>query len=96
MFQRTVLPMSPAYASRTGEASLQMTEMPASFVHELLHLFGAEDLYQPEARRELAKELYPDEVMLQSHRALDEIQIGPHTEYLIGWSTEKPLPLPVE
>lgn len=50
-------------------------------IHELLHQFGAEDLYYPEAVRSVVDRIFPYSVMGGSIG--DEID--PLTSYLIGW-----------
>ena len=47
--------------------------------HELLHQFGAVDLYYPKEVVEIAKLFLPKSIMN------DGYEIDPLTEYLIGW-----------
>ncbi len=56
--------------------------------HELLHLFGAMDLYdyQNEGVQAIAEQFFPDSVMLRVSHVIDEL-----TAYLIGW-TKQPSP----
>ena len=52
-----------------------------AMLHELLHLFGAADLYYPAEVKQLAEKLFPDSVMLKGGSwEIDEL-----TRYLIGW-----------
>lgn len=51
--------------------------------HELLHLFGAADLYMPERIAVLSRKLYPNSIMLSSQN--DEID--DLTSYMIGWKS---------
>ncbi|MCP4449633.1 MAG: hypothetical protein GY811_30530 [Myxococcales bacterium] len=69
---------------------------PTVFVHELLHIFGAEDLYKPEARKAEARRRYPDDIMLAPNRSLHFVKISPYTEYLIGWNPVLPPALPTK
>lgn len=77
-------------------SGIQVPERPAAFVHELLHVFGAQDMYTPKARLHVAAKRYPDEVMLHSHRSLDSLSISGYTAYHVGWSDEVPPALPVQ
>jgi len=69
---------------------------PAVIAHEILHLFGALDLYitpydskkEAEKRKRFAMERFPKEVMAFPFRGLDSLEIGTLTEYLIGWRRE--------
>lgn len=69
---------------------------PGIIAHELLHLFGALDLYitpfddkkEAEKRKQFAMERFPKEVMAFPFRGLDSLEIGSLTEYLIGWRRE--------
>ena len=62
----------------------------SSVLHELLHLFGATDLYDNGGgytkRYELCKELYPNDIMMRSSTDINKLEIGYLTEALIGWS----------
>jgi hypothetical protein len=55
----------------------------AAFLHELYHLFGAEDYYYPSDLEQLAKTYYPDSIMYNSTA---ESKVDPLTAYLIGWT----------
>ena len=59
------------------------------YAHEILHLFGATDLYYPndiiEYRKDLAEEYFPNEIMLDYHYNLKNAMISDVTAYLIGW-----------
>ena len=56
-----------------------------AFCHEILHIFGAKDFYYPQNVWNLAKELFPDSIMLSSKNE----KVDSFTAYLIGW-TETP------
>ncbi len=61
------------------------------YTHELLHLFGAIDLYTLDDKRlALAKQYFPNDCMLVGDIDLsdDSTSIGPLTAYLIGWTEE--------
>jgi len=61
------------------------------YAHELLHLFGALDLYYPEEnddRFTYANQIFPDDIMIRYFydEYLNEALIGEITSYMIGWS----------
>ncbi len=62
----------------------------SSILHELLHLFGATDLYDPNGeypeRLKLCKKLYPNDIMMKNAYNPNNLDIGRLTECLIGWS----------
>lgn len=85
------------FSGEEGEqAFILLPEYPASYVHEVLHLFGARDMYEPEARMRAAAIRYPQEVMLQSSRSLSGVEISDYTAYYVGWNDEVPPALPPE
>lgn len=56
--------------------------LPGTIVHELLHLYGAIDLYYPDYVEEMAKKYCPYSIMLsQYYHDIDSL-----TSYLIGWN----------
>ena len=62
------------------------------FAHEILHLFEADDLYQPyqpDENVEFMEEHYPQEVMLSGHASTDSLVISPYTAWRMGWTNEK-------
>ncbi len=65
-------------------------DVGSSILHEMLHLFGAADLYDPTGeypeRKKLCKKLYPNDIMMKSATNPDMLEIGRLTECLIGWS----------
>ena len=69
-----------------------MGHKTASVNHELLHLFGAEDLYEEKstgenaARAAIAKIHYPNDIMLAGSNK----SIGAYTAYAVGWTDEAP------
>ena len=63
-------------------------------VHELLHMFGAEDLYSGNGknanREKLAKQLNRYDVMLEAKWHFKGNVVGPFTAYCIGWLDNLP------
>lgn len=69
----------------------QKTHNRASVVaHELLHLFGAEEMYDPEGRNAIAKEKYLKDVMLWTESFIARNEITEFTAYCIGWTDTIP------
>ena len=69
----------------------QKTHNRASVVaHELLHLFGAEEMYDPAGRNEIAKQKYPKDVMLWTESFIARNEITEFTAYCIGWTDTVP------
>ncbi|MCX5675093.1 MAG: hypothetical protein NTX87_08800 [Planctomycetota bacterium] len=62
----------------------------ASYAHEILHAFGAGELYFPfdrtDERATLAKGLFPNDIMCRVDRTIAALNIGPFTAYRIGWT----------
>lgn len=91
--------ISVAIDSRTNgmpEFAIVSFKDPAVIAHEFLHLFGAIDLYadplyrkkkQMLSRYEILKD-YPDEVMANTYRRIETLQINDVTKYFIGWKKE--------
>ncbi len=69
---------------------------PSVIAHEFLHLFGALDLYitpfdtkkKNRKRKAFAMKEFPNEIMAFSYLDINELDISPFTEYLIGWRNE--------
>ena len=61
----------------------------ATFAHEILHLFGAWDLYetfqQTKEKEERAKNLFPNSIMIQVRENIDTLYVDELTAWLIGW-----------
>ncbi|MCX7045143.1 MAG: hypothetical protein NTX50_06625 [Candidatus Sumerlaeota bacterium] len=61
----------------------------ASYVHEILHNFGAGELYFPfdkeSVRKDQAKKLWPNEIMYRVDYNLGKLTLGEYTAYRIGW-----------
>lgn len=66
----------------------------STIAHEVLHLFGAEDYYDPYGklpeRAKLAKELYPDDIMFSYVNNVNDAKIGAYTAYSVGWTDVLP------
>lgn len=54
-----------------------------SYSHELMHIFGAEDLYFPQKIKDLAKKLFTDSIMLNTENGIIADDL---TAYLLGWT----------
>lgn len=71
-----------------------MDVCPCTVVHETLHLFGAEDYYDPYGkmpnRKQMADRLYPNDIMYQPYVDVSYNEIGSFTEFTIGWRDELP------
>ena len=65
-------------------------DIGSSVMHEMLHLFGATDFYDPKGdypeRKKLCEKLYPNDIMMRSATDPNDLSIGRLTECLIGWS----------
>jgi hypothetical protein len=67
---------------------------PSVIAHNILHLFGAADLFETPYRRNQKKieelqQVYPDDIMTNVYgRYLHKLDIGDYTQYLIGWKDE--------
>ena len=80
------------YAERVVMFYKYENEVPtyaASYAHEILHSFGAGELYFPydssEERREIAKRYFPNDVMFRVDYKINNLTIGEYTAYRIGW-----------
>lgn len=62
----------------------------ATYAHEILHLFGAGDLYFPfdrdNQRKKRAADLFPHDVMYRVDYNLNRLNVGPFTAYRVGWT----------
>lgn len=58
--------------------------------HEILHLYGAEDLYATEARKALAKEFCANDIMLSTKYQISRNDIGAVTAFYVGWTDDVP------
>lgn len=79
-------------------SSYGLYENPATYAHEILHLYGALDLYEgasPEDVNEYVTETYPYEIMLSTYNETlipneyGEVKmISPITAYMLNWVEE--------
>lgn len=83
-------------SNQFAEYAIITNKNPAVISHELLHLFGAVDLYPNLAYPnfhfgELA-EKFPDEIMRIQHKEITRLSVSPITAYFVGWqdSLDKP------
>jgi hypothetical protein len=64
----------------------------ATYVHEILHCFGAGELYFPfdltEERKQIAGIHFPDDIMYRVDYEITRLNIGSYTAYRIGWSDD--------
>lgn len=64
----------------------------ATIAHEILHCFGAGELYFPfdrtPDRKRLARKLFPNDVMYRVEYDIFSLEIGAWTAYRIGWIGE--------
>lgn len=62
--------------------------------HEVLHMFGAEDYYDPYGtypnRLAMAQELYPSDIMLTVYYDISMSTLGDFTAYTVGWIDQIP------
>ncbi|MCL2138506.1 MAG: hypothetical protein FWH41_03125 [Treponema sp.] len=67
---------------------LEMYE--ASIAHEMLHLFGAWDLYetfqQSREKEQRARQYFPNSIMLRTSYNINELMVDELTAWLIGWN----------
>ena len=61
----------------------------STLVHEILHLFGAEDYYDPYGRypkrKQLAEKYYKNDIMLNVYTDIEDNEINHYTAYCLGW-----------
>ena len=75
------------------EYAVVSNKEPAVIAHEILHLFGALDLYiSPFDRgffarhkKKRAMKRYPNEIMAFAYKDIDSLNISAFTRYLLGW-----------
>ncbi|MEE0928941.1 MAG: hypothetical protein UIG59_07085 [Acutalibacteraceae bacterium] len=81
---------SPEFVVAFARNQYGQDDVGSSILHEVLHLFGAADLYDPSgkypARKALCKKLYPNDIMMKNAYDPESLEIGRLTECLIGWS----------
>lgn len=62
----------------------------ATIAHEVLHLFGAMDLYSPRQRLNVSNILYRDDIMLLDSHDLSKLRVQEFTAFSIGWTDSVP------
>lgn len=66
----------------------------ASIAHEFLHLFGAEDYYNPYGttpkREALTSIIYPNDIMYITSTDVNTLSVGAFTAYTVGWTDTLP------
>ncbi|MDF3027537.1 MAG: hypothetical protein K0S23_1844 [Fluviicola sp.] len=83
-------------SNRFAEYSIITNKNPAMISHEILHLFGAVDLYPnntyPNFNFKELEENYPNEIMRIQHKEISKLMISPISAYFVGWqdSLDKP------
>lgn len=76
------------------EFAIVSYKYPSEISHSFLQLFGAVDMYKTFERTngrkiKLAKKYFPDDIMQDPYsRSLSDMEIGPFTKYMIGWTDE--------
>lgn len=64
----------------------------ATHAHEILHLFGAGDLYFPyditSDRKLQAAALFPNDVMYRVDYNIGRLNVGPFTAFRVGWTNQ--------
>ena len=68
----------------------EITYTAAAVAHEILHLYGAEDLYEPDERKQMIKDVYPDDIMLMDYHNIEEMNVGEYVAYAVGWRDQAP------
>jgi hypothetical protein len=77
--------------SHDVEFGIVSYKYPSIIAQNILHLFGAADLYKTQYRRNekkiaVAREHFPNDIMQDVYaKSLSKIEIGELTQYLIGW-----------
>lgn len=67
---------------------------PSSLSHEVLHLFGAWDLYADSnyansaEQQEMAYKMFPNSIMLRVGSSFDVLEVDCITAWLIGWTSK--------
>ena len=85
--------MSTEYAMLFNKIPVQW-ERANGVAHEVMHLFGAEDMYAEGSRNvnraKLAQQYHPYEVMLKPTWGLVYNTVSPYTAYAVGWRDTLP------
>jgi hypothetical protein len=57
---------------------------------EILRLFGAEKLYNPPEKKEVAKKHYPKDIMVSGFYTVSDNNIDEATAFYLGWTKSPP------
>jgi hypothetical protein len=76
----------PYYADSETE---EITYTAATVAHEILHLYGAVDMYESVYRRLLGR-LYPRDIMVCDYLYVEDMLVGEYTAYAVGWIHSAP------
>jgi hypothetical protein len=64
---------------------------PSSIAHEILHQYGAWDLYktfqQTQENEDRARQMFPNSIMLRYFDDINEAEVDELTAWLVGWNT---------
>jgi hypothetical protein len=75
------------------EFAIVSYKYPSEIAHNVLHLYGAADIYPSLLRRNDKKtseleSMFPDEIMREPYgKNIRELEISEYTKYLIGWTS---------
>jgi hypothetical protein len=82
------------FDTKDVEFSIVSYKYPSTIAQNILTLFGAADLFKTEYRRndkniKLAAQYFPNDIMQDVYgKNINKLELGPLTEYLIGWSEQ--------
>ncbi len=80
--------------TRNIEYAIVSYKYPSEIAHNILHLFGAADLYETIYRQnsksiDYAKIEFPNEIMLDPYgKPIHNLEISDYTKFLIGWNQD--------
>lgn len=67
------------------------THAAVSVAHEILHVYGAVDMYTPIETKEMLESVYPRDIMLLNYSNIDDLVVGDYTAYSVGWKNQAPI-----
>lgn len=76
------------------EFAIVSYKYPSEIAHNLLHLYGAADLYSTPFRQNIRKirllqSEFPDDIMQDPYgKNIWSLEISPYTKYLLGWTND--------
>lgn len=73
----------------TENEDYEYADTPYTYAHEILHLFGAKDLYVPnvaEEKEQKFRNLFPNDVMNHGNDDLELLSVSPYTAWRVGWT----------